>query len=100
MQHGGRRPGAGRPRGAKNRRTQMLEEGNRLASKGGLSPLEHLLLVMRDERRPFRQRIEAAKAAAPYCHPKLSVQHVRLNSDQHMSHAEWVKYMIEEGPSH
>jgi len=93
MPHGGRRPGAGRPKGAKNRRTILLEEGNRLASKGGVTPLEHLLSVMRDERKPLRDRLEAAKAAAPYCHPRLSVQYVTAKEEGHTTHAEWVRHM-------
>ena len=97
MPHGGRRPGSGRPKGAKNRRTLMLEEGNRLASKGGLTPLEHLLSVMRDETKPLRDRLEAAKAAAPYCHPRLSVQYVTADEEGQMTHAEWVRHMIGQG---
>jgi hypothetical protein len=35
-------------------------------------PLAYLLQLMRDERQPLDVRIECAKAAAPYCHAKLS----------------------------
>jgi hypothetical protein len=38
----------------------------------GLSPLDYLLSVVRDENAPRDERIEAAKAAAPYCHAKLA----------------------------
>jgi hypothetical protein len=38
----------------------------------GLSPLDYLLSVMRDESAERSDRLEAAKAAAPYVHPKLA----------------------------
>ena len=37
-----------------------------------LKPLEFMLDVMRDESLPLDIRVEAAKAALPYCHPKLA----------------------------
>jgi hypothetical protein len=43
---------------------------------GDLMPLDFMLAIMRDECSPLSSRFEAAKAAAPYCHPKLaSIQH-------------------------
>jgi hypothetical protein len=35
-------------------------------------PLDFLLRLMRDPLAPKAKRLEAAKAAAPFCHPKLS----------------------------
>ena len=35
-------------------------------------PLDFLLRLMRDPRAPQAKRLEAAKAAAPFCHPKLN----------------------------
>lgn len=61
--HGGVRPGAGRKPGW---RSQAVAT----ALADGLTPLEYLLQVMRDEGLEESQRMEAAKAAAPYCHPK------------------------------
>lgn len=37
-----------------------------------MSPLDYLLRVMRDESANRNERIDAAKAAAPYIHAKLS----------------------------
>ena len=60
----------GRQKGTKNRATIELEQ--RLARIGqdnpGLEPLEYLLLVLRDP----AMRLEAAKIAAPYRHPRLA----------------------------
>ncbi len=46
------------------------------ATAEGLSPLEFMLGVLRDEGKSFDDRFEAAKAAAPYVHPRLAaVEH-------------------------
>ena len=90
MPPGGYRPGAGRPRGSKNRRTLLLEEGARVAAEGGLTPLEHLLTVMRDESQPTQVRLDAAKAAAPYCHPRLTAKHTSTD-DERTSHEDWLR---------
>jgi hypothetical protein len=59
--HGGKRPGAGRPR------KLMLGSASSLKQM----PLEYLLAVMRDENVDLRLRIAAAKAALPYCGKKV-----------------------------
>jgi hypothetical protein len=59
--HGGKRPGAGRPR--------KLMLGS--VSPHKQTPLEYLLAVMRDESVDLRLRIAAAKAALPYCGKKV-----------------------------
>jgi hypothetical protein len=65
---GGRREGAGRPKGARNRVSRVAVQ-HALAS-GDLGPLNFLLRVMRDDKADIRLRIRAAKAAAPFFHPK------------------------------
>jgi hypothetical protein len=40
--------------------------------EAGLMPLEYLLEIMRDKDQDARSRLDAAKAAAPYCHARLS----------------------------
>src|ERR1700747_1650741 len=37
----------------------------------GMSPLAFLCSVYRDAKQPMKRRIEAAKCAAPYLHPRL-----------------------------
>lgn len=67
MAHGGARPGAGRKQSGRNRATkEAVAKGN-----DGLSPLDFLLSVLRDEENEKPVRIDAAKAAAPYVHAKL-----------------------------
>jgi hypothetical protein len=46
----------------------------------GISPLEYMLGTVRDKRADPAVRLEAARAAAPYCHPRLSAVDVS-NSD-------------------
>lgn len=70
---GGRRAGSGRKPGSLSRKTRAVAEG---ALKRGVSPLEYLLAVMRDPEAPLTARLDAAKAALPCCHPRLSaVEH-------------------------
>lgn len=66
---GGKRPGAGRKPGSATRKTR--EMANKAAAEG-LTPLEYLLMVLRDEGADPRERFEAAKAAAPFVHPRLA----------------------------
>jgi hypothetical protein len=68
MSHGGSRPGAGRKAGTATKRTREI--ANAIAE--GLTPLEYLTSVYRDENADEAKRIDAAKAAAPYVHAKLA----------------------------
>lgn len=75
MARGGARPGAGRKKGGMNRVSRQMREA---AARTGKLPHELLLMVARGEALPgdkhkpsFDQRIDAAKAAAPYYAPRL-----------------------------
>ena len=65
---GGKREGAGRPKGSKNLTTQKLE---RKAKSGGLMPLEYMLKVMCNAKAGAERRDRMAIAAAPYITPRL-----------------------------
>ncbi len=70
---GGKRPGAGRRLGSQNIVSQELREQ---ILREGPSPLEYLVEVMRDVTQDTSIRMDAAKAVAPFIHPKLqSVEH-------------------------
>jgi hypothetical protein len=69
MGRGGKRPGAGRPQGASNKVAQAERDA---IAASGLTPLEYMLQVMRDAGADEAKRLDAAKAAAPYCHARLS----------------------------
>ena len=66
---GGNRPGAGRKKGIPNRASAAREAA---IAASGLTPLEYMLTTMRDETKPVALRLDMAKAAAPYVHPRLA----------------------------
>lgn len=66
---GGKRPGAGRKKGVPNKATQAEREA---IKESGLTPLQYMLSVMRDEGQDEARRLHAANMAAPYVHAKLS----------------------------
>lgn len=69
MAAGGKRPGAGRKKGAPNKASAKREAE---IAKSGKTPLQFLLDRMRDTRADISERIDCAKAAAPYVHPRLA----------------------------
>lgn len=81
MPRGGPRPGAGRKPGSRNRKTKAQIEA---VKSSGITPLDYLLNLMRNEKADDDDRLEAAKAAAPYVHPKLSS--VEMNASIGVSH--------------
>jgi hypothetical protein len=66
---GGKREGAGRKKGVPSRASAAREAA---IAASGLTPLEYMLATMRDERQPVALRLDMAKAAAPYVHPRLA----------------------------
>jgi hypothetical protein len=78
---GGKRPGAGRPKGAPNRRTtelrELAERGMRNALAAEMSPVDVMLARMRGDQSISHEQFEAACAAAPYVCPRLSAVAVR-----------------------
>lgn len=66
--HGGSRPGAGRKPGARNKRTAALVES---VENTGITPLDYMLSILRDEGKPESVRLQAARDSAPYIHSKL-----------------------------
>ena len=66
---GGARPGAGRPRGSLNRRS--VEAIEKVAEQfPDWSPLQHFAAVANNEELDDAIRLDAAKAAAPFIHPR------------------------------
>jgi hypothetical protein len=87
---GGHRPGAGRKPGTPNKAS--AERQAEIAASG-LTPLEFMMGVLRDELKPFEDRFEAAKAAAPYVHPRLAS--VEMSADVTMTHEQWLDDLAE-----
>jgi len=65
---GGKRQGAGRKPGSVAR---IDRQARRAAYASGITPLDYLLGLMRDDTQNTRTRIDAAKAALPYVHQRL-----------------------------
>lgn len=59
----------GRKKGSRNKRTEAQAAK---IDASGLTPLEYMLSVLRDEGQEQSARFAAAQQAAPYCHPKLA----------------------------
>lgn len=68
----------GRKKGIPNKATAKREAA---IAASGLTPLEYLLTVVRDPRASRAVRIDAAKSAAPYVHPKLSSVAMQVAGD-------------------
>jgi hypothetical protein len=68
MPRGGKRQGAGRPKGARSKKTVALIAA---IEASGLTPLDYMLAVMRNPKAPEEHRMAMAKAAARYVHPRI-----------------------------
>lgn len=73
--------------------TQSQRARQAKMGEDGLSPLKYLLDRMRDENEAKDVRLDCAKAAAPYVHPKLMSTHVTGGPTK--SHEEWVKELAD-----
>jgi hypothetical protein len=83
---GGKRKGAGRPIGARNK---VTAEQLQSARDGGMLPLEYMLTIMRDSKAPTERRDDMAKSAAPYLHPRLASMQATVNVQ--MTHEQALK---------
>jgi hypothetical protein len=75
MPAGGVRRNAGRPLGGQNR---IDREAREKAKAAGITPLDYMLQILRNEDNPRDVRLDAAKAAAPYLHAKLNSVDMQL----------------------
>ncbi len=61
----------GRPKGSRNKASAKREAE---VEASGLTPLQHMLNILRDETASTEDRKWAAQHAAPYVHPRLAQQ--------------------------
>jgi hypothetical protein len=59
----------GRKKGTPNKKTKLLQE---IIAASGVTPLDYMLGVLRDENATATERMDAAKAAAPSVHARLA----------------------------
>jgi hypothetical protein len=53
------------------------------ALQSGLTPLDYMLGILRDETKDAKDRFAAAKEAAPYLHPRLSSVEASVKVNEH-----------------
>lgn len=66
--HGGKRSGAGRKKGSRNKLQEALVLA---AAEEGELPLPFFLKIMRDPAMPASMRFAAGELAMPFCHARL-----------------------------
>jgi hypothetical protein len=81
MAHGGARKGAGRKPSSLTTKTREIAER---AVEGGITPLDYMLEILRNTGAEQAARFEAAKAAAPYIHPRLSAVDATVEGGLHI----------------
>lgn len=64
----------GRQKGAANVKSRDIADK---ASTEGITPLEYMLKILRDESADSTRRDDMAKAAAPYMHPRLQATELK-----------------------
>ena len=62
----------------------------RAKAEGDL-PVDFLLKLMRDETLDTRTRLDAAKAAAPHVHHKLSAMKLEASD---LTHEDWIRSLV------
>lgn len=82
MTHGGPRKGAGRKKGTVAEATRIRKDIATAALNAGLTPLDYMLNILRDETQKQSARFTAAKEAAPYVHPRLAAVEHSGNEDK------------------
>ena len=87
---GGKRPRAGRKHGSRNKASAVREAA---IAASGLTPLQYMLGIMRDETQPVAVRLEMAKAAAPYVHPRVAAIEHRENEGGLVQHTIVVEFV-------
>lgn len=83
----------GRKKGIPNKATAFRQKR---ISESGLTPLDYLISVMRDETLSTLERVDAAKAAAPYVHPKLATIEHRGDKDNPINVNVGFRWMTEQ----
>ena len=78
-QQGGKRPGAGRPKGIK-----AGTKAERLAAslgKGQTTPLKYMLNLLNNPQVSVEKKMWAAEKAAPFVHPRLASVDQKIKGD-------------------
>ena len=68
----------GRPRGSRNQRPELQLKMLRVANRYKIMPLDFFLKILNDDDNSTEDRFEAAKHAAPYVHPRMTLELAEL----------------------
>lgn len=82
MAKGGKRQGAGRKRGQVSEQVKVRKEIQLKAKAEGITPLDYMLNILRDDTQEQSARFAAAKEAAPYVHNRLAAVEHSGNEDK------------------
>jgi hypothetical protein len=77
MPRGGPRPNAGRKPGAAAKKVR--EAADRLSAEG-LTPLDYMIGVLRGDMEFDPVKMDAARSAAPYIHPRLTAVEAKVET--------------------
>lgn len=85
--HGGKREGSGR----KPAHGQELSAGFQryVEKKYKQTPLDFLMSIVDDVKQDIQIRVDCAKAALPYCHPRLA--HIHMTGRVEHGHEHWLE---------
>ena len=86
MARGGKREGAGRRKGTTGIKSTKTRERIAVAERAiasGVTPLDYMLSILRDESNDKTERFAAAKECAPYIHPRLSSVEANVKVSEH-----------------
>lgn len=84
--HGGKRANAGRKGGGQNQKSSKIAKA---AAAKGLTPVEFMLNMLRDDDATIEDRKWAAQHAAPYVHPRLAAIEQRGGGEEE-KHEDWL----------
>lgn len=70
MPRGGKRPGAGRPKGSADKRSKAVADA--ILADGETMPLQYAIAVMRDPEADQRRRDRMCEVAMPFMHTRLA----------------------------
>ncbi len=77
MAKGGKRQGAGRPKGSRDKGKAAIAA---LEALSGKTPIELWTSILVNPESPLELRLQVAKELAPYIHPKLSSVESNINA--------------------
>ena len=86
----------GRQKGAKNKKTLIVEAQMSALKPDGTDPITFFTQVLRDMNAPFEIRERAAKELAPYFHPKLASIEARTGGQSHEDRLQALLEMADE----